>query len=241
MRHLELDRQLETLGDDYSVFVLGHEFERWFLENSLVEEYEAEKFLTFDIDEQTAFEGHADVVSDSMVYELKSVSSPNVYRQIFKRSKPKIANIVQLVGYMLASDRYVGKLVYGAYVDVVEYTTLTQLSKDEVLELVKDFKPEIKSFHVTVDSETGDIKVDGLLQDFTTADLIAFWKETATFLNAPEDTPLPARPTDITKKNGNVCFFCNKKAICAVSETMTKKSFLTATQDFINKRNTDGE
>lgn len=242
LRALKIDQQLETLDADYSVFVLGHEFETWFLNNKMIENYEAEKLLEFDIDENTKFEGHADAITATTVYEFKSISSTKVHQQVFRRGKPKLANVIQLVAYMLAADRYHGLLVYGSYVEVVDYKTLTQLNKAEVLELIKDFTPQLKSFHVTVDSGTGVIKVDGIPLDFSAFDIMAFWKEISFYLNAPEDSPLPPRPIDIASKSaGNSCFFCNKKAICAVSETHTIKSFLTATQDFINKRNTDGE
>lgn len=91
-------------------FEIGKNNEYFFLQ-TLTEEYQHDvEIITGD------FEGHADVVTDKCVYELKSVTSKNVWKKV-QQGKYKLSNLAQLVGYMITLNRPAGILVYTLYED----------------------------------------------------------------------------------------------------------------------------
>jgi len=225
----------ERKGDDFPVFVLGRDFERWF-KTTLITEYTEEYLAKFDITENIGFEGHADVVVGDTVYELKSLTSMNTERQVFKRGKPKKGNLIQLIGYMLSSDRVKGKLIYGSYTDVIEYKTLLELTADEVLEIVKNYSPRLKIFNVEL-TDVGKVLVDGIEQNFVVDNIVDFWQESAKFLEQDENAPLPAKPADMDGK-GNPCFFCPMNKVC-LQNPVSKKQFTEMAQNLIDKQQED--
>ena len=119
-------------ADENPVFYLGRQFEVWFkttLTGEFVEEFEVEHEF-----EDIKVMGHADIVTPDLVYELKSVSSVNVERELRLRNKYKFANLVQLAFYMLFSDRAHGKLIYGDYTKLIKYPELKNMTVPEVVE-----------------------------------------------------------------------------------------------------------
>lgn len=74
--------------------------------------------VDFEIDEPVTakinFEGHADVVTDALVFELKSVTSRNTWERV-RKGKPKVSNVAQCVNYMLSRKATRGYLVYSLY------------------------------------------------------------------------------------------------------------------------------
>lgn len=60
------------------------------------------------------FMGHADVITHDTVYELKSVTSENVWKNV-QNGKYKLSNLAQLIGYMWASGKGDGVLAYTMY------------------------------------------------------------------------------------------------------------------------------
>lgn len=225
IRNAGLQEQKEN---SFPVFVLGRYFETWF-KSQLLCPYEEEVEAKFEIIPEVTFEGHADLLVDETVYELKSVSSLNTHRQVFTKGIFKKANLIQLCGYLLATEHTKGRLVYGSYVDVLEYKALLQLTEAEVLEIASETTPQIKIFDVEL-TDSGEVVVDGKVQDFHTDDILKFWKELAAYLLTEETEPLAPRPLDIEKGKGTACFFCSNKSICDKNPS-SKKEFLDLVKD----------
>lgn len=218
----------EEKPSDFPVFALGRYFETWF-KSQLLCSYEEEVEAKFEIIPDVWFEGHADICIGDTVYELKSVSSLNTHRQVFTKGLFKKSNLIQLCGYLLSTENTKGRLVYGSYVDVLEYRALLQLTESEVLEIASQTTPQIKIFDVEF-TDAGEILVDGKAQDFTTNDIIAFWQEMAARLVDDETEPLPPRPIDIEKGKGTSCFFCSNSPTCNKNPS-SKKEFLALVKD----------
>ncbi len=136
------------------------------------------------------FTGHADVVVGDTVYELKSVTSANVWRNVLQ-GKYKLSNLAQLIGYMWALDKQHGKLVYTLYVDSAR--------SGEV------------EFSVRL-SDSGVITMDGVIIEFTLQDWLDHHRY---LLNEMDNRYLhPDRPTNPGDVWSTPCSWCFWNPVC---------------------------
>lgn len=185
------------------VFRLGHIFEENFCGTN--GEREVEVVHEFD---NITFMGHADFVTLNRVYELKSVSSINVERDLRLRHKYKFANLVQLVTYMMFLDKTEGRLVYGDYTGVVTYDKLKFYTEEEVNALA-NYDPVYYEFDVEIRNDT-EVFVEGI-KTLDTTSIIRYIHNIARVFHSGELPPHPAQADD---KGADVCFFCPYKDLC---------------------------
>lgn len=213
------------------VFKLGHMFEDWFaVENpGLTREH----CVKFNISQKVEFVGHVDFMSDDYLYELKSVTSKNTYREVFKKGKPKEQNLLQLITYMVALERDKGKLIYGSYTKKITYEQFEELGDDEFEEMCETLVPDDTiEFHIHM-CEDGHFYCNNVELDIHITDITEFWQE-ASLMILDED--VPPKPTKLAEKNFfGPCHFCPAKNICASDYDSWDQFYLTV-KNFIASR-----
>lgn len=143
------------------------------------------------VTEKINFEGHADVVTEDLVFELKSVSSRNTWDRI-KKGKPKISNVAQCVNYMLSRQVQRGFLVYSLYAYV------------QGLELPDIF------FEITIDND-GNILVNNKETGYHLDHIVQDRQQKARVLE--DNTVFPKRPVS-EPGDKSPCFYCPFKSVC---------------------------
>jgi hypothetical protein len=213
------------------VFKVGHLFEEWFAHENpgLI----AEHPVTFNITEGVDFAGHIDFVGQEFIYELKSVTSKNTYRDVFKKKKPKDQNLLQLITYMVALERDKGKLIYGSFTKTITYDMFEELGDDEFEEMCETLKPDDTIEYFVEIQPNGEIHCDGKLIDITVTDVCEFWNQAAAMVL---DEDVPAKPGKLNEKNYfGPCHFCDLKNICA-SDYDSWDQFYHTVKNFVAPR-----
>jgi hypothetical protein len=151
LRHLNIQQTVSEKTKE--IFNIGFIFEEWFCSQfpDAIKEKEVNSSM---------LQGHCDLVSDEFVYELKSCTSKNTYKTVFKDNKPKVQNIIQLVTYMIELEMNKGKLVYGSYVHVCDYSKLMKMQSDQIKTIFDGAVPVLKEFNVEIE-EDGTVLVNG--------------------------------------------------------------------------------
>jgi hypothetical protein len=128
-------------------FGIGHVgedvFARYLVANQ--KEFKQEWFVCGKLDEDTEIAGSVDFIVEGTPYELKCISSTNVYEKVFVKNEFKTENLCQLANYMLELEVDAGVLQYTSVV----YHKATKWKA----------KPEVKKFLVKIDEE-GNFLVD---------------------------------------------------------------------------------
>lgn len=193
------------------VFKLGQMFEDWYGDTN--PQLEKEREVRFDINENVEFIGHIDYSDEDFLYELKSVTSKNTFREVFKKQKPKMQNVLQLTTYMVALERDKGKLIYGSFVKTVTYDQLEELGEDEFEEMCDTLKPDQTiEFNIHM-CENGHFYCNNVEIGLHISDITEFWNKAASILI---DEEVPAKPAQLDPKSYfGPCNFCELKNICA--------------------------
>lgn len=212
----------------YKVFKIGHLFEDWFAAENpgLIKEH----CVQFNVTESVEFIGHIDFMNDNYLYELKSVTSKNTYREVFKKGKPKEQNLLQLITYMVALERDKGKLIYGSYVKKMPYEKFEEIGDDEFEELCETIVPDDTiEFYIHM-CENGNFYCNDEKIDIHVSDIVEFWNEAATMIL---DEDVPPKPEKLVDKNYfGPCHFCPAKNICA-SDYDSWDQFYNTVKNFI--------
>lgn len=168
-------------------------------------DFEIEEPITDTVD----FVGHADVVTDSLVFELKSATSRNTWQQV-SSGKPKLSHLAQCCNYMLSREVTRGYLVYSLYAYV------------QGLELPDKF------FQIDIDND-GNILLDNKQTGYNLEHVVADRQNKARVLedNIVEEGR-PVNPTD----SKSPCFYCPFKDIC---DKWDKASKNKTTEKFVAK------
>lgn len=193
------------------VFKIGQMFEDWYGDTN--PQLEKEREVRFDINEDVEFIGHIDYSDEDFLYELKSVTSKNTFREVFKKQKPKMQNVLQLATYMVALERDKGKLIYGSFTNTLQYDMLEELDDDKFEEICDTLKPDATmEFNITI-SDSGIFSCNGQELDLQVADIVEFWEAAAEIIC---DEEVPAKPAQLDPKSYfGPCSFCELKNICA--------------------------
>lgn len=208
LRHKNIQEKISKFTEQ--IFAIGFRFEDYF--GTLVEGQKELEVNTLN------FGGHADLVTDEFVYETKSVTSKNTYKQVFKQNKPKSSHLIQLCHYLIQMERQKGKLVYGSFLTKeIEYGKLKKMRPAEIPALLEGIVPEIKEFLVEI-SDDGFILVDGEhFENLHVTEFLDFIEEVSALINANE---LPPRVEPLTPNAwGDVCKFCPFAAVCDSNPT----------------------
>jgi PD-(D/E)XK nuclease superfamily len=218
-------------GSTAKVFKVGHLFEDWFAKEN--PGLKIEHPVTFQITEDVQFAGHIDFVGEEFIYELKSVTSKNTYRDVFKKKKPKDQNLIQLITYMVALERDKGKLIYGSFVNTITYDMFEEIGDDEFEEMCETLTPDDTiEFFITI-TKDGDVLCDGKSTDISVTDICEFWNQAAAMV---VDEEVPAKPGKINEKNYfGPCHFCDMKNICA-SDYDSWDQFYHTVKNFIAQK-----
>ena len=220
-----------TEQSTHKVFALGHLFEEWFAKENPGLKCEHE--VRFGITDSVEFVGHVDFINDDFLYELKSVTSKNTFREVFKKQKPKEQNLLQLMTYMVSLERDKGKLIYGSFVKTITYDMFEELSDDKFEEMCETLKPDDTiEFLVTID-EDGEFLCDGKRTDISVSDICEFWNVASEMIM---DEDVPAKPEKLGEKNYfGPCHFCEMKNICA-SDYDSWDQFYNTVKNFIAQK-----
>ena len=213
------------------IFKLGHLFEEWYGEKH--PELDKESEVRFNVTDDVEFIGHIDYSDKDYLYELKSVTSKNTYREVFRKLKPKIQNVLQLTTYMVALERDKGKLIYGSFVETVQYDKIDEIDDDEFEEICETIKPdETVEFLIEV-QEDGKFLCNKEELDLTVTDIVDFWNAAADMIC---DEEVPAKPKKLKPTNYfSPCHFCEMKNICAIDYDSWNEFYLTV-KNFIASR-----
>lgn len=210
------------------VFKVGHLFEDWFASENpgLTREH----CVQFQINPSVEFVGHIDFMNEDYLYELKSVTSKNTYREVFKKGKPKDQNLLQLITYMVALERDKGKLIYGSFTKKITYEQFEEIGDDEFEELCETLVPDDTiEFHIHM-CENGHFYCNNVELDIHINDITEFWHE-ASLMILDED--VPPKPAKLGEKNFfGPCHFCPAKNICA-SDYDSWDQFYNTVKNFI--------
>lgn len=188
-----------------------------------VEEKEFCEIVTDD----SNFVGHSDFVVEMedgshLCYELKSVSSKNTYKKIFKENKPKISNLAQCVNYMVSQETNRGRLCYTSYIAAIEYSEFDGYDLEEINDLVysalEQGKIETKIFEVEI-KEDGKVFLDGVYSEFDVQHVLDHRRATADVL---ENNKI-YRDRPQTTDNSDPCHFCPFKVVCDKNITDTQE------------------
>lgn len=152
------------------------------------------------------FEGHADAVIGTTVYELKSVTSPYVWRNV-KQGKYKLSNLAQVVGYMWALNLTKGVLAY------------TRYENEE--------RKETISFDIGL-NEYNEIFVNAKFSGYTLED----WRQHHEYLLNDLDNDFVSvdRPVDPSSSWFAPCTFCKWNPVCDRFNAYKQTS-----KDFVNE------
>jgi hypothetical protein len=190
-------------------FAIGHINEKLFVEHYLSDSFiRTEALISEPITALTNFEGHADIEAEGLIFELKSVTSNNTWKQVMA-GKPKIANLAQLTSYMLSRRVSEGYLVYSlfAYVAGIDL-------------------PDV-FFKVSIDNE-GEILVNSKATGFSLEHIVSDRRNKAMVLE--NDIVYGERPVNPGGEK-SPCFYCPFKTVC---DSWDKKE-ITTTSQFIGK------
>lgn len=188
-------------------FAIGHRNEEVYCEQYLKDvPHERDVLLSTD-----TFEGHADVVTDDAVYELKSVTSPKVWSNA-KAGKYKLSNLAQLVGYMIVGGRDAGWLCYTFYEGGEPKATV--------------------QFEVTFDVMA--IHVNGAPTGYCKSD---WWEHHFYMLRELNSVgPLhPDQPVDPSNNFGTPCTWCPFSSVCDSFNPWrgSKEEFIACARDAV--------
>lgn len=168
------------------------------------------------ITENTDFVGHSDVVTDKVVFELKSVSSRSTWDLVTKKNTPKLGNLAQTVNYMVSRETQQGYLVYSLYAYVAGLAL-----------------PD-KFFDVTIDND-GNVLVDSNQTGYTVEHIIADRQMKARVLENNEVFPVkPVNPTS----SQSPCHYCPFQGLCDKWDKATKgketEKFIAKAKEIVN-------
>lgn len=161
--------------------------------------YERERSFSRPIDHKVTLSGHIDfVIKDATdhavrIDELKSVQSPNQYRQIVKHGKYKLENLAQTVAYMGESRVQHGHLIYTYYKEGAGGSPTDE-----------------RIFDVAID-RFGRIGVDSQPTQFHYQDVLAHQAAAAHVIAKKEIGP---RPFDGERLFTGACGYCAFKGAC---------------------------
>jgi hypothetical protein len=110
-----------------------------------------------------------DIVFNGEPYEIKSISSSKMAKQVFCEMTPSWDNVVQAFHHMVINKSYTGKLVY---INTL-YHSITYKG-----EKVKHAAGDIKKFHLEFDKKAGRASIESKELPFSAKDLIR-WREYA--------------------------------------------------------------
>lgn len=232
------DRAIEPAKDEKTqkVFNIGFYNENLF--KAELEHYgipfRADVAVDEPLRETIAFEGHADFLvyngNEPIVYELKSVTSPNTYKKVFEKGEFKYSNLAQLLRYMLVTGTSYGVLRYTSFMEAITYKEIGELSWDEILIRLKAIEPESRQFQVEI-HEDGHITVDGETILFDVFDSIAHTEAAAYILE--KNQVFPDRPKDA--RGETPCHFCKFRDVCdrfdEARGQMTTEQFLNLAEE----------
>lgn len=160
------------------------------------------------VTEKINFEGHADVVTEDLVFELKSVTSKNTWEMV-RKGKPKISNLAQCVNYMLSRKATRGYLVYSLYAYV------------QGLELPDIF------FEIELDSD-GNIMLNGKQTDYHIDHIVEDRQTKARVLE--DNVVYDKRPVSDTVGKSS-CQYCPFSSVCDWWDKSKNKK----TEEFLSK------
>lgn len=205
------------------VFKLGQMFEDWYGDNN--PQLEKEREVRFEVNDDVEFIGHIDYSDEEYLYELKSVTSKNTFREVFKKKKPKMQNVLQLATYMVALERDKGKLIYGSFTNTLQYDMLEDLDDDKFEDICDTLKPDATmEFNITI-SDSGTFSCDGEEIDLHVSDIVEFWEAASQIIL---DDEVPVKPEKINSKSFfGPCDFCELKNICANEYDSWDEFYLT--------------
>lgn len=209
-------------------------FETWLIEAG--KKFVKEKEFCEPVTEGSNFVGHEDFVAENpdgtfTCYELKSVSSPNTYKKIFKEGKPKISNLAQIVNYMVAQQTEYGKLCYTSYIKAIQYKEMGEVDQEEinnrVYEALESGEIETRIFEVNL-REEGDIYVDGQPSGFNVTHTLEHRRLSAYVLENEKVWMDPPQSVDVN----DPCTFCPFSRVCA-KNVLDTDEFLTLCREVI--------
>ena len=166
------------------------------------------------------FVGHSDVVTDKLVFELKSATSKNTWEKV-KKGKPKLSHLAQLSNYMLSREVTEGYLVYSLYAYVGG------------LELPDVF------FKVTIDNDT-NILLEGKETGYKLEHVAADRQTKAKVLE--DNSVYDGRPVNPTDRQ-SPCFYCPFSDVCdkwdKATKNKTTERFLDKAKEVVNAIKTE--
>ena len=198
---------------------------KWLEDNGF--EVEADKEVVEPLSDQVVFTGHVDIFRKEprTVYELKGITSENVFHKIFFKRAPKPENVVQIVGYMLATETEIGYLRYASFLFLKLFDTTPEMQKiakswpRPTMKFKKDWdtqrwvittRPDYCEFKIQI-MENGDILIDDKRFEFTVQDLVRYRTAAVDVL---ENKSIPPAPKDIHKSKFAPCTQCAFKTPC---------------------------
>lgn len=195
-----------------------------------------EKEFCEPVTEDSNFVGHSDFVVELedgsyICYELKSVSSKNTYKKVFKENTPKISNLAQCVNYMVSQETVRGRLCYTSYIKAIEYKDFDIYDIGEINDLVytalEAGEIETKIFEVEI-KEDGKIYLDGVYSTFDVQHLMDHRRATADVLE--NNKVYQDRPQ--TLDSSDPCGFCPFSKVCNQNVSDTDR-FLKLAQEAV--------
>lgn len=203
LRHLEIQ---ETINEKtQEIFKIGHLFEDWYAQKH--PHYEREREII-----APGFKGHCDFSNGEEIVETKSCTSKNTYKEVFKQGKCKVQYVIQLACYMTMLEVPKGRLVFGSYVHIADYSKIQKMDIEDIQPLFANAEPELKEFIVTINTD-GMVLVDGeIFYGINITEILAFQSELHRFVKQDE---LPPRVQSIDPSGKiNPCQYCKLSYLC---------------------------
>jgi hypothetical protein len=220
--------QTEIDANTQKVFNIGFYNEDWHAAQKVEQgvQFEADKEVVFQINDNVQFCGHIDFFTqDTTPEEHKSITSMNTHNLVFRDNQYKKDNLAQLASYMVALETPVGELTYTSFIEAIQYKDIPKFTWGEIEEKLKSITPQTKTFAVTIlDNE--QFAIDSVPIDLYISNVVDFWREGANVLE--QNLVYPHRPVS-DKKFGSPCDFCPFSSVCNQWEDNP-----TTTEDFIN-------
>ena len=189
-------------------FAIGHLNEELFIKHYMGNAFvRRESEICEPITENVNFVGHTDVETETLLFELKSVSSNSTWKLV-KAGGYKLSNLAQCASYMVSRQLQNGFLVYSlyAYVDGLDL-------------------PDI-FLEITIDDD-GEISVNNKKTGFSVENIILDRQTKAMVLE--NDSVFPERPVN-PGGDKSPCVYCPFKSTC---DKWDKKEIST-TEEFLN-------
>ncbi len=239
---------IEKAPDELSkyIFEIGHLNEKFFCKGLAAagKEFIEEKPVVVPITDRVNFCGHSDVVLDSetLVYELKSVTSKHTYDKIFKKRdiRAKTQYLAQCLSYMLAFEYSLGKIAFTSYKSQ-NYTSKTKTHcipyYAEVIVDIQDYLEEPSTANLNYEKTEFDLEIlpSGIVAidgEETQLHVQAVWDFQEAAAKVLEDVSIyPTRPVQASPSHWGECGFCPFKNIC---DRWEAKEIKTA-QDFLEE------